>query len=115
MTKRDIAYLLSPSILFIMLAVAAFLEFTLTHDYTRDDGHSQKFGTFVTNVQNGKWQLTTDKWLEGMRHEEATAESYRQFIVGTSRMSQIIFWSAIAGFVFQIAIVLSIRKKLSKP
>jgi hypothetical protein len=85
MTKRDLAILLSPSIFFIVVAVAAFLTSEMIRRHIRDDGSRQKFDTFVTNVQSGKWQLTTDKWLEGMQWEEDTAELIAKPVLALAR------------------------------
>jgi hypothetical protein len=114
MTKRDIITLLSPSVFFIVAAVTAFLMSATIREHSRDDGSHQKFDTFVANVQSGKWQLTTDKWLEGMKDEEATSEAYRQAYVGAGQMSQIVCWATAAGFAFQVTAVYSVRKRLSK-
>jgi hypothetical protein len=115
MTKRNIITLLSPSVFFIVAAVAAFMWSAMIREHSRDDGSHQKFDTFVANVQSGKWQLTTDKWLEGMRDEEATSEAYRQGYVGAGQMLQIVCWTTVAGIAFQVAAVYSVRKRLSKP
>jgi hypothetical protein len=115
MTKRDIITLLSPSVFFIVAAIAAFMMSAMIREHSRDDGSHQKFDTFVANVQSGKWQLTTDRWLEGMKREEALSEAYRHAYVGAGQMLQIVCWATIAGIALQIAAVYSVRKKLSKP
>ena len=114
MTKRDVITLFSPSVFFIVAAVAAFMMSAMIRQHSRDDGSHQKFDTFVTNVQSGKWQLTTDRWLEGMRREEATTEAYRQASVDAGQMLQVICWATVTGIAFQIAAVYSVRKRLSK-
>jgi hypothetical protein len=115
MTKRDVVTLLSPSVLFIVAVVAAFMWSAMIREHSRDDGSHQKFDTFVANVQSGKWQLTTDRWLEGMKREEATSEAYRQAYVDAGQMLQIVCWTTVAGIALQIAAVYSVRKRLSKP
>ena len=115
MTKRDIATLLSPSFFFIVVVVASFLTSGMIRRQTRDDGSRQKFEAFVTNVQSGKWQLTTDRWLEGMRREEATAEAYRQASATSGDMMQVIGWTTLAGILLQTAAIFSVRKRLKKP
>jgi len=97
MTKQDVAILLSPSVFFIVAAVAAFMMSNMIRQHTRDDGSHEKFDTFVTNVQSGKWQLTTDRWLEGMRREEATSEAYRQASIDAGQMLQVVCWTTVAG------------------
>jgi hypothetical protein len=115
MTRRDITLLLSPSVFFIVAAVAAFMTSAMIRQHASDDGSHQKFVTFVTNVQNGKWQLTPDKWLEGMRHEEALSEAYRHACIGAGQMLQVVCWATVAGIAFQIATLYSVRKRLRKP
>ena len=115
MTKRDIATLLSPSIFFILVAVAAFWTSDAIGRHTRDDGGQQKFDTFVKNVQSGKWQLTTDRWLEGMRQERAIAEAYREAGTSTADMMRDLVWASLVGIAFQVAVVFSVRKRLRKP
>ena len=115
MTKKDTFNLLFPNIFYIMLAAAAFWEAGMIRQATRDYDSQQKFDAFVTNVQSGKWQLTTDRWIYGMRQERATAEAYRKAYSDTTEMMQVIGWSALGGFFLQIIGVFSIRKKLWKP
>jgi len=115
MTKRDIVTLLSPSVFFILAAVAALMTFAITRSHTRDGGSHQKFETFVTNVQSGQWQLTPDRWLEGMRREEAASEAYRQTCAEVGQMLLVVGLAILAGIVFQIVAVYSVRKRLSKP
>ena len=115
MTKRDITLLLSPSVFFIVAAVAAFMMSAMIRQHASDDGSHQKFDTFVSNVQSGKWQLTTDKWLEGMRHEEATSEAYRQASMDVGEMLLLVCWTTALGIAFQIAAVYSVTKRLRKP
>jgi|HubBroStandDraft_6_1064221.scaffolds.fasta_scaffold584718_2 hypothetical protein len=115
MTKKDVFILLSPSIFFIVVAVAAFLTSEMIRRHTHYDGSRQKFDTFVTNVQSGKWQLTTNKWLEGMQREEATAEAYRDVGADSADMMRVFAWTSLAGIVFQTAVVFSVKKRLRKP
>lgn len=81
----------------------------------RDDGSPQKFEAFVANVQSGKLQLTTDRWLDGMRRQETLIEAYRQTGGEVGQMLEIVGLTTVAGIAFQMAAVYSVRKKLSKP
>ncbi|HEV7924946.1 MAG TPA: hypothetical protein VGR14_06300 [Verrucomicrobiae bacterium] len=105
MKKRDIAVLLAPGIFFILVVVAAFLPIT-----ELSDGSSQKkFDQFVDNVRSGKWQLTSERWIEGLQVQRKETEHFLgQFI---DRM-QMFCWLGVAGMLAQIATVLFVAKSL---
>ena len=79
---------------------------------TGDNGGQQKFDVFVANVKSGKWQLTADRWLEGMRRERATAEAYRKAGASTVELMQDFVWASLAGILLQTCVVFSVRKTL---
>jgi hypothetical protein len=112
MTKKEIVLLLSPSLIFAAIAIIAFFISHMVQQHTRDDDHRQKFEAFVENVQSGKWQLTTEKWLEGMRREDATAEDYRNASVSLAKIFQDFIWLSLAGIMFQAIAVISVLKRL---
>jgi len=114
MTKKDIALLLSPGLFFAVVAVAAFFTAEMIEQRSKDDGGHQKFLTFVSNVQSGKWQLSTDRWLEGMRRADATAEAYRKADASTVAMFRDFAWTALAGMALQAAVVYSVLKRVRK-
>lgn len=114
MTKREIFLLLSPTLLFATIVVASFFMSHTVREATRDNGHRQKFETFISNVQNGKWQVTTDKWVVGMREEEATAQEYRTAAASTSTIFRDFILAGVLGIVFQAAVVLSVLKRFKK-
>ncbi|MCX6894044.1 MAG: hypothetical protein NTZ16_00725 [Verrucomicrobia bacterium] len=112
MKKKDIALLLSTSLFLAIVAAAAFFTAETISKQTKDDGHRQKVETFITNVQSGKWQLTTERWLECMRREDAAAEAYRKAGASTAKMMRVFAWTALAGMFMQIIVVLSVRKRI---
>jgi hypothetical protein len=114
MTKREIAKLLSPSLVFALIAATAFFMSGLIRQHIGDNGGQQKFDQFVANARSGKSQLTTDQWLEGMRRERATVEAYRKAAASDARLMQLLAWSALAALVMQTLAVLSVRKKLNR-
>jgi hypothetical protein len=114
MTKKDMTLLLSPTMLFAVLAVAAYFTSLQLQNYSKDDGHQQKFEIFVTNVKSGKWDLTTDRWLEGMRHEKRRGDAYREAYSDTAGMFQILLWTSLAGIVFQAVAVFTVVRRMRK-
>lgn len=115
MTKRDIIKLLFPCAFFSVAAIIALTMVELMHRLPTDDSHEQKFETFVANVQSGKWQLTPDRWLLGMREEHDLNESYRKADANIYNICQLMFWLTAVGIVLQVAAVYSVRKGLKKP
>jgi hypothetical protein len=113
MTRRDICILLSPSILFGILAVACFICWTIGQR-VNEDRSQQKFDTFVSNVQSGKLELTADRWLEVLRSERAVRNDYFETLVSGARLFWWFFWLSLAGIVFQVGVVFSVRKRLEK-
>lgn len=114
MTKKDIAILLSPTVMFLTVAVTALFVADLIHQRVQaGDGH-EKFETFVQNVKNGKWQLTTDRWLVGMQHQQVSATSYLDFDAKIRESVLWLGWASLLGIIFQIAAVLYVRKRFIK-
>ena len=105
MTKKDIAYLLSPSLFFIVVAITALFTSNMIRQYTRDDGSQQKFDAFVDNIQSGKWNFTTDRWLEAIRHEHMGVEAYRKASADTAKIFRDLIWASSAGILFQVTAV----------
>jgi hypothetical protein len=114
MTKKDMTLLLSPTMFFAVLAVAAYFTSLQLQNYSKDDSHQQKFEIFVTNVKSGKWDLTTDRWLEGMRHEKRSGDAYREAYSDTAGMFQILLWTSLAGIVFQAVAVFTVVRRMRK-
>jgi hypothetical protein len=112
MKNKDIALLLAPSLVFILIAVGSLLMAGLIRQSTDNDDGAQKFNTFVQNVQTGKWRLTTDRWIDGMRQERAVAESYRQADSSTAGSIRIFACLTLLGVGFQAIVVLVTAKKL---
>jgi hypothetical protein len=117
MTKKDLAILLSPSIAFVILAVAAFLSSSMIlgrFDSAREQESQQKFERFVAKVKSGEWQLTQDKMIEGMRlaHEAAAAD--RQASVSICELMRDFVWLALVGIFWQLVAVFNVRKRLQK-
>ena len=115
MTKKDIILLLSPSVLFVLIVVAAFFTSEMILERSKDNDHKQKFETFVSNVQSGKWQLTTDRWLDVIRREDATTEAYREASVSIAGMFRDFIWASVAGIFIQVIAVFSVLKRLRTP
>jgi len=114
MKKMDIVLLLTSNLFFIAVAVFAFHMSGIILQGAKDDGEQQKFKAFVDNVESGKWQLTTDRWLEGMRRERAIALAYRTANAGTARVYQDYIWVSLTGILFQTVAVFTVWRRLRK-
>jgi hypothetical protein len=114
MTKKDFLLLLSPIGFFVVIAFAAFFYSVMLKQHTKDTGHQQRFQTFAANVQSGKWKLTTDKWLEGMRHEVTALEDFRRADATTAEVFQDFILVSLGGATFQAVIVFSVLKRAKK-
>ena len=111
MTKKDIAILLAPIVMFLTVGVTLLFVADLIHRRIEAGDSHEKFEAFVQNVESGKWQLTTDRWLEGMRRQQATASAYLQADVGIRELLLWLVWAALLGIIFQVAAVLHVRKR----
>ncbi len=112
MSTRSLLFLLSPSLIFIVIAAAAFqLSQKDFHYYdpAKERESQQKFDTFVANVQSGRWQLTTDRWLEGMRRERKVTEAERQIGIDSAIVIRQGAWLILLGVACQVLSVFAIR------
>jgi hypothetical protein len=114
MAKRDFIKLLLPCAIFAASALMALTMVVLMDQLSRDNGHQQKFKTFVANVQSGKWQLTQDRWLVGMQEEHDLNESYRKADANVCNFCWMMFWIISVGIVLQLVAVYSVRRRLNK-
>ena len=116
MTRRNIITLLLPSLLFLTMAIGAFLFSEIHLRHREPDGSNEKkFEVFVDNVKSGKWQLTSDRWIEGMRRERAVAKAEREISDTLAQALRMWGWVGLLGFSFQIAVVFSVRAKCERP
>lgn len=114
MTKKDVWNLLAPSLLFAGLAVSALFFAGLATKYTganRAKESEEKFETFIKNVETGKWQLTPDRWIHGMRLYRASANSDREIITVLADFMQFSGWVGLFAVLYQVAIVFALRAK----
>ena len=114
MTKRDIAILLSPAIVFVLILAAACFTSGMIRERTRDDGSQQKFDNFISNVQSGKWRLTTGQWLEGMWHERVLGDAYRNVAMSSADVMRAFILASLLGFLLQVTAVFVVRNRLKK-
>jgi hypothetical protein len=115
MTKKDIGFLFFPTIFFAVILWGA----TITHNDLRrhlreGDSSRPKFDAFVGSVQSGKLQLTSDKWLDIVRHERAAGDSYLQAAFSIDEVLVDIIWASLFGILLQTAVVYLFWKRLKK-
>lgn len=116
MTKRDIINLLLPSVLFLILAIAAFVGWGMQFQYRqRAVSEYQHFEKVIDNLQNGKQQLPQDMWIDGMRRELAVAKAESQISDDTAGWLRLLGWFGLFGVFLQVAAVFSVRNKCKKP
>ena len=112
MTKKDIAILLAPIVMFLTVGAASLFVADLLHRRIESGDSHEKFEAFVQNVESGKWHLTTDRWLEGMRRQQATASAYLKVDMAVRELLLWLAWAALVGIFLQVAAVLHVRKRL---
>lgn len=113
MTKKEIVILFSPGVFFLLIAITALLSANIIRQSTIDAGSQQKFESFVENVKSGKWQLTTEKWLEGMRDEHNLANGYRSAGAGVVKMFLLLMFASLVGFFVYLAVICSFVRKVN--
>jgi hypothetical protein len=113
-TKKDVAILLSSSIGLIVVVVATLLFANTTRQKGRDDNSQQKFDVFVSNVQSGKWQLTTGEWLKGMRLEHNEVVEYQKACFEIGEAFLCLGWGLLVCILWQTGTVFIVRKRLQK-
>jgi len=117
MTRKDIFILLSPTVVLLVFGIFAFSSAQMIrrhHNPDRQRQSQQKFDTFVTNVENGTWQLTEDRMLEGMRLSRRVAESEYRISESTGDLIQDFFWCAVLGIAWHVGAVFIVRKRLNR-
>lgn len=98
--------------MFLAIGVAALVvSDTIQRRIAAGDSH-EKFEAFVQKVESGKWQLTTDKWLEGMRLQQATAEANLKADVALRELMLCLAGASLLGIIFQVFVMLHASKRL---
>ena len=117
MSKKDIAILLSPTIIFVILGICAFITSQRVLCYTdiqQEQAHRQKYATFVTNVVTGKWELPPDRWLAVLGSAEQSAAGERAVNRSTGIEVRDFIWFAAIGIYWQVAAVFIVGRRLRK-
>ncbi len=120
MNKKDICHLIAfPVFSFLIIAVGALFSSNLYSRHYNEleqenQVRQQRFEQFVENVKNGKWQLTTDKWIEGMRRQRSSAEAERKIIVPLIEFLRFIGWFGLILAAFNVLFVLYVRDNIKK-
>ena len=94
--------------------VATLLFANTTRQKGRDDNSQQKFDVFVSNVQSGKWQLTTGEWLKGMRLEHNEVVEYQKACFEIGEAFLCLGWGLLVCILWQTGTVFIVRKRLQK-
>ncbi len=114
MSNKHLAVLLSPAIIFLVIAAGDFVLSQQAMNRPNPDQERQRFENFVKNVQSGKWQLTTDRWLVGMRSQHRLVEAERGTRLQLAETMRSGVWHILAGIGFQAIAVLWVRNDCRK-
>ena len=120
MNKKEVFHLIMfPVLCFIILSANALffshLYFGYYNNHEKENKVSeQKFEQFVENVKSEKWQLTTDKWIEGMKLQRSTAETGYKTVVPVIEFLQFIGWFSLILAVCNVLVVLHVKDKIKK-
>ena len=118
MTKKDILAFISPSIVFVIVGAMAFStaeDIARRHNVEQDKSSQQQFDTFISDVQSGNRQLTTNEMLGFIKRSHAISESLWQADADTGLMMREIGWIAVGCILLQVAVTFRVVKKLKKP
>ena len=111
MTKKDIAFLLSPILFFLVIGIGLFSSAGLLQMRVNTGASSEKFDTFVQNVKSGKWQPTTNQWLDLMQGERTVVASNLKSDSSLREVLLTLVLFCLIGLLCQVAVVLHFRKK----
>ena len=104
--------------LVLLAALALFVSNLYSKLSNRHDNEiqssRQKFEGFVENVKNGKWQLTTDQWIEGMRLQRSAVEEQRNIAVSLTRLIRTIGWFSLILAACVALVALNVRDGIKK-
>jgi hypothetical protein len=120
MNKKEIYHLIMfPGLCFLILSAGAWffshLYFGYYNNHEKENQISeQKFEQFIDNVKSGKWQLTTDKWIEGMKLQRSEAETEYQSVVPLIEFLQFIGWFSLILAGCNVLVVLCVKDKIKK-
>ena len=121
MKKADIVILLSPSIVFVVIAIAAFwmAQDIKRWPFVKERDQQQRWETFLEQLDSGKAELkydkaTEDSMLEALRLSHRIMAIEHNVSEGMIEMHRDVLGLATLGVVFQVAAVLSVRRRLRK-
>jgi hypothetical protein len=114
MNKKDVYILLTPITGFLIVGILALLVSHQCHRLIQTGIGQEKYETFVENVQSGKWQITTDKWLAIMKQHQATKASNIEIEASFRELMLLLALTSLLGIVCQVRAVLHIRKRFTK-
>ena len=120
MNTKDICHLIGfPVFSFLAIAAGALFFSNLYSRYsneleTENQMRQQKFVQFVENVKSGKWQLATDQWIEGMRHQRSSAEAEHKTVVPLIEFLRFTGWFGFILAALNVLVVLYVRDNIQK-
>ncbi|MEI9866676.1 MAG: hypothetical protein WDN00_19410 [Limisphaerales bacterium] len=100
-------------VMFLIVGVASLFVAVQLHEMAAAGESKDKFEAFVQNIESGKLQLTTDQWLEGLQRQHATIAADEAAAANFSNMMLLLALASLIAIIFQIWMVLQIRKRLN--
>jgi len=121
MTKKELLLLLIPTIAFLFLALSG-LAIPIALSQKSEDKlrppDVEKFQRFETNVLNGTWELSSERWLEGMRLTYGASRASYEVAIQEREINSHLFkilnllgLVALIGLGFQVWVIIALRQK----
>ncbi|MEY2427189.1 MAG: hypothetical protein QOJ40_74 [Verrucomicrobiota bacterium] len=115
MTKKDILFLLVPSLLFIALAVAS-LHWSggLFSNDRFEEWRQRNFDELTGKLQSGELQLAPDQIVKLLRDARHVEQAQREFLAVNGRIMRALGWFGLVGVVSQIYVVARVKAGCKK-
>jgi hypothetical protein len=117
MTRKDFITLLSPAIVFVLVAAAAFLisgTIARWHDDFDMQRADEKFRELSDKVRSGALRPTPDQMLDAIRRYRKVSQSQHELLGAVGRFVLSMAWFAPVGVCAQLSAILAVRKRWRK-
>ena len=108
MNRRDVSTLLSPCLLYVIIAIATLwfaqkVSRNADEEFAREDKH--KFEQFVQNVQSGKLAATSERLIQCEQLNQDTRGAFHQMMKATGKFYQAIGLGILVAIALHVWIV----------
>src|SRR5258708_175133 len=117
MTKKDILFLLAPSILFITVAGASLRYATAFSPSAREkQGTQRRIDQFVRDAQRGDFGPEADKLVRMLSNSWRTSDELHDVLGrGHAQLSDLVGCGVLVGVVVQIYVIFRVKAAHKKP